>query len=36
MIQAEIFMKLIFAQQPHKLSGKYADLWECHVKPDWL
>lgn len=21
---------------PHKLSGKYADCWECHIKPDWL
>lgn len=22
--------------KPHKLSGKYAGLWECHLKPDWL
>lgn len=22
--------------KPHKLSGKYADCWECHIKPDWL
>ena len=22
--------------RPHKLSGNYAGLWECHVKPDWL
>jgi len=21
---------------PHKLSGAYADLWECHIEPDWL
>ena len=21
---------------PHKLSGNYADCWECHIKPDWL
>jgi len=21
---------------PHKLSGKYSDCWECHIKPDWL
>jgi len=20
----------------HKLSGKYAECWECHIKPDWL
>jgi mRNA interferase YafQ len=20
----------------HKLSGSYADFWECHIKPDWL
>ena len=22
--------------KPHKLSGKYEGLWECHIKPDWL
>lgn len=22
--------------KPHRLSGKYAGLWECHIKPDWL
>ena len=22
--------------RPHKLSGNYADCWECHIKPDWL
>jgi mRNA interferase YafQ len=21
---------------PHKLTGNYADCWECHIKPDWL
>ena len=20
----------------HVLSGRYAGLWECHLKPDWL
>jgi mRNA interferase YafQ len=20
----------------HVLSGRYAGLWECHIKPDWL
>ena len=22
--------------KPHKLSGKYQDLWECHLESDWL
>lgn len=22
--------------QPHKLSGAYAGLWECHIAHDWL
>lgn len=22
--------------RPHKLVGKYANLWECHIQPDWL
>jgi mRNA interferase YafQ len=22
--------------RPHKLSGNYADKWECHIEPDWL
>ena len=22
--------------RPHKLSGQYAGLWECHIEPDWL
>ena len=20
----------------HRLSGKYANCWECHIQPDWL
>ena len=28
--------KLPVKYRPHKLSGKYKDFWECHVKPDWL
>ncbi|MDR2685044.1 MAG: type II toxin-antitoxin system YafQ family toxin [Prevotellaceae bacterium] len=20
----------------HKLKGNYAEVWECHIKPDWL
>lgn len=24
------------ACRPHKLSGKYAGYWECHIAPDWL
>lgn len=22
--------------RPHKLSGQYRVLWECHISPDWL
>lgn len=22
--------------RPHKLSGQYEGLWECHIKGDWL
>ncbi len=22
--------------KPHKLSGAYAGLWECHIENDWL
>ena len=22
--------------RPHKLSGNYEGLWECHIKGDWL
>lgn len=22
--------------RPHKLSGKYAGYWGCHLQPDWL
>jgi mRNA interferase YafQ len=22
--------------KPHKLSGNFANHWECHIKPDWL
>ena len=22
--------------RPHKLSGEYVGLWECHIEPDWL
>ena len=22
--------------KPHILSGKWADVWECHIQPDWL
>lgn len=21
---------------PHKLSGEYAGLWECHIESNWL
>lgn len=22
--------------KPHKLSSKFAGVWECHIEPDWL
>ena len=22
--------------RPHRLSGQYRGLWECHITPDWL
>lgn len=22
--------------RPHKLVGKFAGAWECHIEPDWL
>lgn len=22
--------------KPHILSGKYKNIWECHIDPDWL
>lgn len=21
---------------PHKLTGDYSGMWECHIRPDWL
>lgn len=28
--------KLPLEYHPHILSGKYAGIWECHIKGDWL
>jgi len=22
--------------RPHKLTGEWKGLWECHIEPDWL
>ena len=22
--------------RPHKLTGEYSGMWECHIRPDWL
>ena len=22
--------------KPHKLSGEWKGLWDCHIQPDWL
>lgn len=24
------------AYRPHKLSGDWRGVWECHIEPDWL
>ncbi len=24
------------AYNPHKLSGEWSGVWECHIEPDWL
>jgi mRNA interferase YafQ len=24
------------AYSPHKLSGEWSGVWECHIEPDWL
>jgi mRNA interferase YafQ len=28
--------KLPAAYRPHKLSGEWKGVWECHIEPDWL
>ena len=28
--------KLPAKYKPHKLSGNYTGMWECHIQPDWL
>jgi len=29
-------LSLPLKYKPHKLTGDFADHWECHIKPDWL
>jgi mRNA interferase YafQ len=24
------------AYRPHRLSGEWSGVWECHIEPDWL
>jgi mRNA interferase YafQ len=24
------------AYHPHRLSGEWRGVWECHIEPDWL
>jgi len=24
------------AYRPHRLSGEWKGVWECHIEPDWL
>ena len=35
-IELEKTGTLPIKNQPHKLSGNYNDIWEAHLKPDWL
>ena len=28
--------KLPSKYKPHKLSGNFANVWECHIKSDWV
>jgi mRNA interferase YafQ len=28
--------KLPANYKPHKLSGNFANVWECHIKSDWV
>jgi mRNA interferase YafQ len=32
----EAGLPLPMSAYPHKLSGEYEGLWECHVAHDWL
>ena len=34
--QLAMFGNVHKVYKPHKLLGKYAGYWECHIKPDWL
>ena len=35
-IELEKTGTLPIKNKPHKLSGNYNDIWEAHLKPDWL
>lgn len=28
--------KIPSKNKPHKLTGNYKGMWECHIQPDWL
>ena len=28
--------ELSAAYRPHKLTGEWTGVWECHIEPDWL
>ena len=32
----EVHGRLPMEYKPHKLTGNYAGVWECHIQPDWL
>ena len=35
-LQARGVRDIPASMRPHRLSGKYTDTWECHVRPDLL
>ena len=35
-IELEQTGTLPIKHKPHKLSGNYSDIWEAHIKSDWL
>ena len=34
--QLMIYGKVDASLNPHPLTGKYSEHWECHIKPNWL
>jgi len=43
LLELQKLIELIVNEEPipakyknHKLIGDYKDVWDCHIKPDWL